>query len=53
MMEQLFEDAKRSIDAVRLQMRNQLKRDLQEAKEKTIARIKPVLNELERRQEHK
>ena len=31
MMDELFEDAKRSIDAVHLQMRNQIKRDLRTA----------------------
>jgi hypothetical protein len=48
MMDQLFEDAKRSIDAVHLQMRKQIKRDLRTAGERTIAKIRPILEELER-----
>ena len=53
MIEQLFEDAKQSIDAVHLQMRNQIKHNLQDAREKTIAKLRPILNELERRQAQK
>jgi len=48
MMDELFEDAKHSIDAVHLQMRNQIKRDLRTAGERTIAKIRPILDELER-----
>lgn len=48
MRAQLFEDAKHSIDAAHIRMRNQIKRDLRTAGERTIAKIRPILEELER-----
>jgi hypothetical protein len=50
-MEQLFEDPKSSIEALHLQMRSQIKRDLQTVGERTIAKIRPILEELERRRQ--
>jgi len=47
MMEQLFDDARRPIASLHLQFQNEIRRDLQKAGERTIAKIRPILEELQ------
>jgi len=43
MIEQLFEEAKQRLEAQRLEMTEEIRRELRKAGEKTIAKVRPVL----------
>jgi hypothetical protein len=49
MIEQLLEEAKQMLEAERREMKEQIGRELRKAGEKTIAKVRPVLEREERR----